>query len=109
MRKWLLDARVRYSAAALAIVALAAAGVWMLRTPEPSETPSPQPEPESEVPAGVRLRIDRWIEEHKFNRFGDPLGTRYTGGTPLFDPRSGKYKDRYAYILERHPELKAGK
>jgi hypothetical protein len=33
----------------------------------------------------------------------------YAGGTPLFDERTGRSRDRYDYILERHPELKGGK
>ena len=93
----------------LAILALGAAGFWMTRSPErtgPVSDRKPEPEPESAVPLETRQKIDRWIEAQKLNRFGDPPGTRYSGGTPLFDARSGKYKDRYAYILERHPELK---
>jgi hypothetical protein len=31
-----------------------------------------------------------------------PLGR----GTPLFDMRTGATRDRYEYILDRHPELK---
>jgi hypothetical protein len=54
----------------------------------------------------TRTRIDRWIKQKGRNRFGDPPDTMYTGGTPLFDERTGKTRDRYEYILDRHPELR---
>jgi hypothetical protein len=41
------------------------------------------------------------------DKYGDPKGTIYAGGTPLFDERSAKLTDRYEYILSKHPELKA--
>jgi hypothetical protein len=57
----------------------------------------------------TRKRIDKWIREGKRNEFGDPQGTVYAGGTPLFDMRSGKTRDRYEHILDKHPELRIGK
>lgn len=54
----------------------------------------------------TRARIDRWIQEKGLNRYGDPMDTVYAGGTPLFDERTGRTRDRYEYILERHPELR---
>ncbi len=50
-------------------------------------------------------KIDSWLEENDLNRYGDPKGTMYTGGTPLFDMKTGKRIDRYKYILEKYPEL----
>src|SRR5258708_3037350 len=112
MREWLLRPIVRYSLGVLALIALAAAAFWMMpRSPEPTP-PSAIAVPDdsqSPVPLATRERIDRWITETRSNRYGDPATTNYRGGTPLFDPRTGKYKDRYLYILERHPELNAGK
>jgi hypothetical protein len=58
------------------------------------------------VDEATKRKIDRWIEENKLNPFGDPSGTMYAGGTPLFDERTGRSRDRYEYILEKHPELK---
>ena len=55
----------------------------------------------------TKARIDNWIRENNLNRYGDPKGTAYTGGTPLFDMKTGKTTDRYLYILEKHPELGA--
>ena len=49
--------------------------------------------------------IDKWLEENDLNEYGDPLGTLYTGGTPLFDEITGEMKDKYEYILENNPKL----
>lgn len=57
------------------------------------------------VDADLRRRVDRWIRENGLNRYGDPAGTIYTGGTPLFNERTGQQLDRYEFILARHPEL----
>jgi hypothetical protein len=54
----------------------------------------------------LKRKIDRWIEETGRNHYGDESDTMYLGGTPLFDERTGKTKDRYDYILEKHPELR---
>jgi len=60
------------------------------------------------VDEATKKRIDRWIKQKGLNPYGDPQGTMYLGGTPLFDERTGRTKDRYEYILERHPELRRG-
>lgn len=59
-----------------------------------------------EVDDETMRRIDRWLRETGRNPYGDPKGTSYAGGTPLFDERTGARKDRYEYILEKHPELR---
>lgn len=50
--------------------------------------------------------IDRWIAENDLNRYGDPKGTVYLGGTPLFDEKIGRYVDRYEYIYLNHPDIR---
>ena len=60
------------------------------------------------IDSATRARIDRWIKEKGRNPYGDPPDTMYAGGTPLFDERTGAKKDRYEYILEKHPELRSG-
>jgi hypothetical protein len=60
----------------------------------------------STIDAETRARIDRWIKEKGRNSYGDPSDTVYAGGTPLFNEMTGQQKDRYEYILERHPELR---
>jgi hypothetical protein len=46
--------------------------------------------------------INDMIKKQGLNEFGDPRDTMYAGGTPLFDERTGKMRDRYDYILSRH-------
>jgi len=50
-------------------------------------------------------KIDEFIKEHGLNRYGDPSGIFYTGGTPLFNEATGESIDRFEYILEKHPEF----
>ncbi len=54
----------------------------------------------------TKQKIDEWIRRENRNQYGDSKDTMYMGGTPLFDERSGQMKDRYEYILNKHPELK---
>lgn len=54
----------------------------------------------------TKKKIDEWIKKAGRNTYGDPKDTVYAGGNPLFDERRPGLKDRYEYILERHPELK---
>jgi hypothetical protein len=56
----------------------------------------------------TKRRIDQWIRDNGTNEFGDPRGTVYAGGTPLFNEMTGRALDRYEYILKRHPELGGG-
>ena len=56
----------------------------------------------------TRERVDRWVRENGRNTYGDPSDTVYMGGTPLFNEMTGQRKDKYEYILEKHPELKNG-
>lgn len=53
-----------------------------------------------------KAAIDAWLEANSdsLNEFGDPKGTYYTGGTPLFDETTGEFEDKYLYIERRHPD-----
>jgi hypothetical protein len=53
----------------------------------------------------LKERIDVWLEANGFNRYGDPEGTYYMGGTPLFDERTGETRERYEYIMEKQPDI----
>jgi hypothetical protein len=53
----------------------------------------------------TKRRIDQRIRERGLNDYGDPQGTVYAGGTPLFNEMTGQRLDRYAYIMKKHPEL----
>ena len=54
----------------------------------------------------LKRKVDQWIARTGRNQYGDPHGTAYAGGNPLFDERSPRLRDRYEYILARHPELR---
>ena len=55
--------------------------------------------------AAGKEKIDQWLEDSNLNQYGDPAGTMYTGGTPLFNEATGASIDRYSYILLQHPNL----
>lgn len=55
-----------------------------------------------------RNYMDRYLQEHQLNRFGDPPGTMYSGGTPLFDEATGACLDRHEYVIRRHPRILDG-
>lgn len=50
--------------------------------------------------------IDEWLAQNNRNQYGDEKEKTYAGGNPLFDERLAAPRDRYEYILSRHPELK---
>lgn len=49
--------------------------------------------------------VDAWLKARGLNEFGDPPGTMYMGGTPLFDEATGERRDRIEYVIEKHPEV----
>lgn len=57
--------------------------------------------------AEVKAQIDAWIRANGYNEYGDPQGTMYIGGTPLFNEQTGETIDRYDYILHQHPGLQS--
>ncbi len=46
--------------------------------------------------------IDQMLKKLGLNDYGDPKDTVYAGGTPLFNERTGKIRDRYEYIVSKH-------
>jgi hypothetical protein len=58
--------------------------------------------PRSPPPVEVREKIDAWIKRNNLDTVGNPIGTMYTGGTPLFDENTGMSTDRYVYIINNH-------
>ena len=56
--------------------------------------------------SALKRFVDQWLEERGLNPYGDSKDTFYTGGTPLLDERTGKQKDRYEHVLDRHPEIR---
>lgn len=48
--------------------------------------------------------IDAWLEQNDLNTYGDPIGTMYMGGSPLFDETTGTSTPRLQYLMEKFPE-----
>ena len=49
--------------------------------------------------------IDDWLEKKGLNKYGDAANAIYTGGTPLFDEKTGQAIERYDYILNKFPDI----
>ncbi|MBI3891219.1 MAG: hypothetical protein HY303_06780 [Candidatus Wallbacteria bacterium] len=67
----------------------------------------------SNVPAAAltdtqRTYIDRYLVGHGLNQYGDPNGTVYLGGNPLFDEATGTSMNRHDYILRKIPRILDG-
>ncbi len=58
----------------------------------------------AELTASQKKWIDDMIRKSGLNEFGDPKDTMYAGGTPLFNEMTGDTRDRYDYILSKHPD-----
>lgn len=56
------------------------------------------------LPKDEERKILNWMEENNLNEYGDPQGTVYTGGTPLFDETTGTYQPLYDYLISQHPD-----
>jgi len=70
--------------------------------PPPGETASSSAGAATEVQC-----VDGWLSSQGLDEYGNPKGTMYVGGTPLFDETTGKTTDRLEYIYQSHPEAKA--
>lgn len=57
---------------------------------------------------GEMSYIDSWLQSHKLNPYGDPEGTMYLGGNPLYDETTGETMDRYEYVVAKHPRILDG-
>lgn len=77
--------------------------------PEHSDTPVAVAKPPMDRPVvspADQQRIDAWLTAYadSLNDYGDPEGTMYAGGTPLFNENSGKPVSKYEYIVAKHQE-----
>jgi hypothetical protein len=55
--------------------------------------------------AAQKQSIDDWLAKKGLNRYGDSPNAVYTGGTPLFNERTGQSMERYQYILNKFPDI----
>jgi len=85
--------------------------------PPPSAAPAARPTPPAEraAPAPVaasRIQLDakqtecveKWLQGHGLDDYGNPKGTLYAGGTPTFDEATGRSVDRWTLVAKNRPE-----
>jgi hypothetical protein len=79
-------------------------GTGAADTPAPGLQQTPIDRPN--VTADEQARIDAWLTAYadSLNDYGDPEGTMYAGGTPLFNEQKGEPVSKYEYIVAKHPE-----
>jgi hypothetical protein len=58
-----------------------------------------------DLTASQKRKIDAWLEENGYNRYGDPADIIYLSGSPLLDENTGEAKERFEYILEKVPDV----
>ena len=54
---------------------------------------------------GELQNTHEWLQENGYNRYGDSRDAIYTGGTPLFNEKTGEKINRYDYILKKFPNI----
>ncbi|HEX5745687.1 MAG TPA: hypothetical protein VFZ09_05555 [Archangium sp.] len=64
------------------------------------------PKGQGDTQATTEACVDRWLQEHKLDRYGNAEGTMYAGGTPLFNEATGESRDRLEYVFARQPEAR---
>jgi len=66
---------------------------------------SSQPLTSAALSEADKQAIDKWLEQKGLNRYGDAKNAVYTGGTPLFNEKTGQAIERYDYILNKFPGI----
>ncbi len=84
--------------------AILAAALVGCSAPAPP-APAPSPPPPAAKPSAAEDCLARELAARGLNEFGDPPGTAYAGGTPLFDEKTGQRTDRAAHVFARHPDI----
>ena len=59
-------------------------------------------DPQAQPPQEEQKDILAWLERSSdsLNTYGDPADAMYMGGSPLFNERTGEFKDKFQYIIE---------
>lgn len=74
----------------------------------PAESPIPvTPVPTPKAANALDACLDRETAKAGLNQYGDPEGTMYAGGSPLFNEATGQSTTRQEYISRKHPEILA--
>lgn len=89
----------------LAVAALLLACRQPASAPPPERDASPAGEPARADARAALTCLDEELRKRGLNEFGDPPGTVYAGGTPLFDEKTGKTMDRETFLRSKHAEL----
>ncbi|QDE69079.1 hypothetical protein BHS07_20690 [Myxococcus xanthus] len=50
--------------------------------------------------------VDTWLQKQGLDAYGNPEGSMYAGGTPLFNERTGEQIDRLDFIFKNKPEAR---
>ncbi|WP_228559389.1 MULTISPECIES: hypothetical protein [Myxococcus] len=50
--------------------------------------------------------VDTWLQKQGLDAYGNPEGSMYAGGTPLFNERTGEQIDRLDFIFKNKPEVR---
>ncbi len=80
---------------------------------EPNSNQSPSIQVETSDPAkhspgfpsdDEKQKVIIWLWKNQLNKYSDPRGFTYPGGTPLYSEMTGKYITRYDYIVKKYPD-----
>lgn len=72
----------------------------------PPTPPEPPPATAPQLSAEEKC-VDGWLSAKQLDPYGNPAGTLYAGGSPLFDEATGEKKDRLKYVYHLQPDAKA--
>ena len=70
------------------------------KDPPPVVNPAPVVNPEEKC-------VDDWLAAKKLDAYGNPEGTMYAGGSPLFDEATGTTRNRLSFVYHVQPDAKA--
>ncbi|GEM_PF-1123191 len=87
-----------------AILFLLAAYGFNTMTKSNNQNPSISVSPTPAISSQEKKQIDEWVEKNDLNQYGDPKGTAYAGGNPLFNMADKSFKNRYQHIVKQHPD-----
>jgi len=78
--------------------------------PRPSGGSPDQPPTAALLPGsgylGERLLcIDRELARRGLNQYGDPMGTTYANGSPLWDESTGTFGNRYDHVVKWRADI----
>lgn len=62
------------------------------------------PPPPTKASSSELKRIDVWIKTNNLNKYGEPTGTKYKNGEPLYKGNQKIFTNRFHYIIVKHPD-----